>query len=125
MSLRWIIAVVPVFVFALLVQVFAPAASSLAMARASGDPLFSAVICQHSGAAPGETDAPGLPLSHDECCQLCQFVNSGAAPLAPQIAVVVSQIRPPTRVDWIFQAERLTYRAQRSRAQARAPPSLS
>jgi hypothetical protein len=95
------------------------------MARASSDPLFAAIICQHPGGDADQTHAPVLPLSHDECCQLCQFVHSGAAPVAPQLAAVVPQTRPTMRVDWIFSAERLTFSAQRSRAQARAPPCFS
>ena len=117
--------VLPVFLIALLVQVYAPVGSSLAMARASSDPIFAATICDHASDADGQSHAPGLPLSHNDCCPLCQFVHSGAAPLAPLLAVVVPQIRPAIRADWVFLAERQTYGAQRSRAQARAPPSIS
>ncbi len=51
------------------------------MARASSDPFFAAVLCARAG-EDGATHAPGLPLSHDDRCQLCQFVHSGAAPPA-------------------------------------------
>jgi len=107
---------------ALLAQLFAPAGSSLAMARASNDPLFAAATCQHAGGKSGQPQTPGLPSSHEDCCQLCHFVHSGAAPLTLQNSVFLPQILPPKRIDWIFVADRLSFRAQRSRAQARAPP---
>jgi membrane-associated protease RseP (regulator of RpoE activity) len=119
---RWLQWRLAVFLIALLAQVLAPAGSSLAMARASNDPLFAAATCEHAGGEAGRTQTPGLPLSHEDCCQLCHFVHSGAAPLAPQIPAFLPQIQPPKRIDWIFVADRATFRAQRSRAQARAPP---
>ena len=92
------------------------------MRRASSDPLFAAAICETIAGGPSQNQAPGLPPAHENCCQLCHFVHSGAAPVAPQIPVLVPNIPPPERIDWIFASDRVIVRAQRARAQARAPP---
>jgi hypothetical protein len=111
-----------VFLIALLTQIFAPAGSSLAMGRASSDPLFAVANCQTVRDGASQNQAPGLPPARENCCQLCHFVHSGAAPVAPQIPLLVPNIPPPEHIDWIFIADRVIVRAQRARAQARAPP---
>jgi hypothetical protein len=121
---RRIAAILPVFLIALLAQVFAPAGASLAMARASNASL-AAPICQTSGDRDGRNHTPGAPASHDDCCSLCQFAHSGAAPLPPQAVLIITQPNPAQRVEWILRADRLTHRAQRAHAQARAPPFFS
>ncbi len=113
----------PVFLIALLMQIFAPAGASLAMARAmQADPAGFAEICRPFDSSGDRTKAPGAPVSPDECCQLCHFVHSGAAPLTPQTALVIRPAPPMRRAVWSESVEHLADSGRYYHAPARAPP---
>ena len=122
MSILRLFAIVPI-VFALLVQVYAPVASSYAMA-ASTDPAASLIICQHDQTGTATDQAPGLPLSHDECCGFCTVAHAGALPLiVPAIVARFEAITRPT--DWSSWTSRLASSDVTEHARARAPPKVS
>ncbi|HUO55375.1 MAG TPA: DUF2946 family protein [Rhodoblastus sp.] len=113
-------AALPVFLIALLLQIFAPAGASLAMARAmQAAPLGFAPICGEINPAGGKNGAPVTP---DECCQLCHFVHSGAAPLAPQAILMVRPAPEMRRSAWSARADHLADNVRYYHAAARAPP---
>ena len=116
--MRRAFAIIPLFVAALLAQIYAPVGSSLAMGRAQA--LGLAPLCVTQGAPDGET-----PRAPDPCCDLCAFVMSGAAPLPPAATPVVFHRPQPRRIAWTLPAGRIAVVARRKNAQARAPPSAS
>lgn len=69
-------------VLALIVQIVAPTAASVAMVTAAADPLAGAWICGHDEAPSGE-----LPTA--DACRLCDLVCHGAGfaetPTAPVV----------------------------------------
>ncbi|MCW2286560.1 hypothetical protein M2323_004357 [Rhodoblastus acidophilus] len=114
---RRILAILPVFLVALLVQAYAPVGSARAIAHAQHHAVAAPCPMHARQPAAPQPHAPGPP------CDLCAFVFSGAAPLAfdaPQI-----EVRPvaPHRVDWVLPEERKFVGPRRVTAQARAPPS--
>jgi hypothetical protein len=117
-GLRRAFAIIPLFVAALLAQIYAPVGSSLAMGRAQG--VGVAPICAAHGAPDRET-----PRAPDACCDLCAFVMSGAAPLPPAATPVAVHRPEPRRIAWAFPERRVFAAARRQTAQARAPPPAS
>lgn len=59
-------------VLALIVQIVAPTAASVAMVTAAADPLAGAWICGHGGAL---SDEEGTPTA--DACRLCDLVCHG------------------------------------------------
>jgi hypothetical protein len=119
----------PIVMFALAVQIFAPIGACWAASLAASDPLGAAVICHGNAAAgtqatPGDQTAPqGL---HRGCCSLCGVLHSGAPVDTPQpVVALLAFDRLATAVVW----HELRVDPVRSRAgspeQARAPPTLS
>ena len=123
--MRRILAYFPIIAVALLAQIYAPVGAGFAMARASSDPLFQTAICGQ-GQAPSDNGAPapGNPTSHDDCCALCHFVHSGAAPL-PQWTEVFVSAGVFHAVEWVTRAAPAACNAHRACPQARAPPQNS
>jgi hypothetical protein len=114
----------PVFLVALVVQIFAPIAACWAAGIAASDPLAAAVIC-HDNTASGspEGDQTGQHV-RDGCCSVCSVLQTGApidAPLATSIAIE----RPAERVAWLDFTSRLADVRAGSQHQARAPPYAS
>ena len=104
----------PIVLFALVVQIFAPIGACWAASIAASDPLAVAVICHGNGAAP--TDQSGQPghRAHDGCCSVCSVLQTGAPVDVPQIAAVAAVDRQVARVVWIaFTPERFAARAHR------------
>jgi len=107
----------------LLVQIFAPVGSTFAMA-ASTDPIAAFLICHHNDAGATTDQAPGLPLSHDDCCGLCTLAHAGALPtVAPAILVSFEPVSIAT--DWSTWTSVLSSADIAEHARARAPPHLS
>ncbi len=122
LAFRRTFVVLPIFLITLLAQVLAPVGAGFAMAAASSDPL-NAPICQHVDALPDHGQNPGAPASHDQCCPLCQFVHSGAAPLSPTPTAFAPGAVLPRRVAWVQPDARPTDGRLDANARARAPPS--
>ena len=78
----------PIVLFALAVQVFAPIGACWAAIIAASDPLAGAVIC-HGNAAPGsaQSDQTGPHSAHNGCCSVCSVLYTGAPVDTPQAAL--------------------------------------
>ena len=118
---RRILAVVPIFLIALLVQGYAPAGSARAIGRAHQQAVAPPCpMHAHQPTAPRETPhAPGA------VCDLCDFVFSGAAPVAFDIPQVRIDAVAPFRIAGPLPEARVFASPRREAAQARAPPSAS
>jgi hypothetical protein len=116
----------PIVLFALAVQIFAPIAACWAASIAASDPLSAAVIC-HGNATPGSVQdgQNGAQDQRQGCCSLCGVLHTGAPVHPPEGATVAQVDRPVTPVVW----HALTLDPAATRAgspeQARAPPTLS
>ncbi len=116
----------PIVLFALAVQIFAPIAACWVAAIATSDPLSAAVIC-HGNATPGssQNDQNGAQGAQHGCCSLCGVLHTGAPVDPPQAPTIAYVDRPVARVVW----HELTLDPTGARAgspeQARAPPALS
>ena len=114
----------PIVMFAMLVQIFAPIAACLAFSTISADPL-AGTICSHGSDASSpqnrETDPP--QQTQGVCCTLC-VVHAATPPPDPQ-AAAVSFARDATAVVWRGLGFGLPPFAVASHAQARAPPAIS
>lgn len=113
----------PVFLVALVVQVFAPIAACWAAGIAASDPLAAAVIC-HDSTGSGDQSDQGVPHVRDGCCSTCNVLQTGA-PVDPPPTIATAIERLPERVAWHDFVARLTNVRAGSQAQARAPPSIS
>ena len=80
----------PIVLFALAVQIFAPIGACWAASIAASDPLAQAVIC-HGNAAPGsaQSDQTGPHRAHDGCCSVCSVLHTGAPVDTPQTALIL------------------------------------
>jgi hypothetical protein len=116
--LRRVIAILPFFLTALLAQIYAPVGSALALGRASDTVAFAAAPC----AGAGDRRAPHTPGA---CCDLCEFVLSGAAPLAAAPPPLAARSAPARRIVWRMAAVRLAPSRPPRTFRARAPPFAS
>jgi hypothetical protein len=107
----------PIVLIALVVQIFAPIATS--------DPLHAASICSGLAASTtGQADQTGQHRAYDGCCSVCTVFHTGVSPGTPQ-ARVGTPYRQFLRVVWFERAADLFGRRTGSHAQARAPPQLT
>jgi len=116
----------PIVLFTLAVQIFAPIGACWAAAIAASDPLARAVIC-HGNAEPGSapSDQTGPHRAHDGCCSVCSVLHTGAPVDAPQTALALTFDRRAEALVWHqFALDPRTALAG-SPEQARAPPSIS
>ena len=116
----------PIILFALAVQIFAPIGACWAASIAASDPLAQAVIC-HGNAAPGsaQSDQTGPHRAHDGCCSVCSVLHTGAPVDTPQTALILIFDRHAAPVVWHAFSLDLAGSHSGSPAQARAPPFLS
>ena len=116
----------PIVLFALAVQIFAPIGACWAASIAASDPLAQAVIC-HGNAAPGsaQSDQTSPHRAHDGCCSVCSVLHTGAPVDTPQTALILVFDRQGTPVVWHAFAPDLAAFDGGSPAQARAPPAIS
>jgi DUF2946 family protein len=116
----------PIVLFALAVQIFAPIGACWAASIAASDPLAAAVIC-HGNAAPGsaQSDQTGQHRAHDGCCSVCSVLHTGAPVDTPQTALAFIFDRLAESVIWHVFSPDLFGSRSGSPAQARAPPSIS
>lgn len=111
---------------ALTVQVFAPVAGNVAVAKALGEASESIDLClKAAGSADDRQQTPGQLHSHRDACALCQAFCDGSAPLAARL--LSSGMAPVqwTALDWTLADGALPTPHHEHSRQARAPPSLS
>ena len=114
----------PIFLVALLVQVFAPIGACWAASLVASDPLAGTVICHGSmEAGTGQGDQTGH-AAYEGCCSVCNVLQTGAPVDTPEIAVVAVE-RQAVTVTWLDFAPDLADATAYSHAQARAPPIAS
>ncbi len=112
-------AVVPVFVLALLAQVFAP--GGLVM---RADAVASTAECSvmAGGAASHQQTPPGQRHHDHQCCLFCHLPQAvDPAPMAAAFAVPAPVARD---VSWTFDLAFVPLAHAAKNARARAPPSL-
>jgi Protein of unknown function (DUF2946) len=116
----------PIVLFALAVQIFAPVGACWAASIAASDPLARAVIC-HGNAAPGsaQSDQTGPHRAHDGCCSVCSVLHTGTPVDTPQTALIFTFDRQSEPVVWQALSPDLAGSRAGSPAQARAPPAIS
>jgi hypothetical protein len=78
--------------------------------------------CSHADHAPASKSAPHSP---DSACDLCDFVFSGAAPVAFDPPPTDFSRAAPHRLSWTLPTARIFASERRTTAQARAPPFAS
>lgn len=119
--LEWLL---PLALFALLLQIAAPVGASWFTAAALADPLPFTEICHNAtDAAPA-----GQGDDHRACdlnCMICCVLHAGAALDTPRAPALVAPTRQTTPVVWHGVALDLVRTRSGSNAQARAPPILS
>lgn len=115
----------PIVMFAVLMQLFAPIGATLALASANSDPLGFAPICSPLGNHGGEDGSSSAPVSHSACCPLCVLACAASNALAPAATPFVALQLSWQRVAWLTDRPVLSSRAGASHAQARAPPIQS
>lgn len=121
----------PIVLFALAVQIFAPIGACWAAGIAASDPLSAGLICHGNAGAGAQATDQGSDQTapqglHRGCCSLCGVLHTGVPVDAPQAsAAIVTFDCQATPVVW----HQLTLDPAGSRAgspeQARAPPALS
>ncbi len=117
---------IPVVMFAVLMQLFAPVGATMAAAAAFGDPLAFAPICSgQSDHAGNPDDQSGQPASHSTCCPLCVLAHAVSTGLAPAHAPFVALQLSYQRIVWLADRPAPRDRGGASTAQARAPPVFS
>ena len=116
----------PIVMFAVLMQLFAPIGATWAAASAYADPLAFAPICSgQSDHADSSGDSSGQPASHSTCCPLCVLAHAGSTALAPVEAPFVALQVSWQRVVWLADDPAPRARGSASTTQARAPPVQS
>ncbi len=116
----------PIVMFAVLMQLFAPIGATWAAASAYADPLGFAPICSGQSDHAGNTGDPsGQPASHSTCCPLCVLAHAGSTALTPTEAPFVALQVSGQRVVWLADDPAPRTRGSASHTQARAPPVQS
>lgn len=116
----------PIVLFALAVQIFAPIGACWAASLAASDPLARAVIC-HGNAADGSSqgDQTGPHRAHNGCCSVCSVLHTGAPLDTPQTALILDFDRAATAVLWEGFPAGAASSSVSSPPPARAPPFIS
>ncbi len=115
----------PIVLFALAVQIFAPIGACWAAGIAASDPLHAAPICSGGAASTSDqTGQTGQHRAHDGTCAMCCVAHAGASLDTPE-ATFAAPIRQPQRVVWLDAAPDRFGSRTGWHAQARAPPSNS
>ncbi|MBX9711710.1 MAG: DUF2946 domain-containing protein [Xanthobacteraceae bacterium] len=117
---------IPIVMFAVLMQMFAPIGATWAAASAYGDPLGFAPICSSQSDHDDTTgNSSGQPTSHSTCCPLCVLAHASSTALAPTDAPFAALQISWQRVVWLADHPVPLSRSGASHAQARAPPVYS
>ena len=117
---------IPIVIFSIMVQLFAPIAAFRMVAFAATDPLYMASTCSEMGSSE---DAPTAPAKtqHDQgsCCVFCVAAHSATVGGEPPATIFVSLQRLYQLVSWLEAADLMPAVRVGSNAQARAPPQLT
>lgn len=117
---------IPIVMFAILVQLFAPVGATWAAAAMASDPLAAFPICSSTSEAhTGGTADESQPVSHSTCCPLCVLAHAGAMALAAPDAPFVALQLSYQRVVWLAPQLSPLSSHESGHAQARAPPFSS
>jgi hypothetical protein len=116
----------PIFLFALLVQIIAPIGSSWAAAAAASNPLNVGEICHSGPSSAGSDEGGGQHHDHDASCVLCCGFSANAAPgVSPEPVAFIAPARFAGGIVWRDDAPQLTNARTGSNTKARAPPTVS
>lgn len=107
----------PLFLFALMVQIIAPIGASWAAAIVASDPLSVAEICRSN-----HSDQGGQRNEHYSGCSLCCFASASSVADTPALAVFAVPYRQLAGVAWQDQTLDLSLIRVGSHARAREPP---
>ncbi len=111
---------------ALIVQIWAPVGSSVAMVTATTDPFVDIIVCAQDQAALDRQDRPDpLLRHHGDACQLCQFVaGAGFAP-PPETPTLQTVDLAQEVADWAIRVEIPVAVRLLDHIRGRAPPLFS
>ncbi len=117
---------IPIVMFAVLVQLIAPIGAMRAVANAVSDPLYMASICSSmSESEDGHTMPSNGSAMHGGCCVSCGAGIGGATVLGSPPLVFVTLQSQYQCVVWLEALDTLPTVRAGSNAQARAPPFVS
>src|SRR3954447_13496536 len=96
--------VIPIVLFAVMVQLLAPISGFRAVAQVMSDPLAMAPIC--TGMTPGDGQTmPAHNPAQADCCAFCAAGHGGTAAIDPPVPVFVVLQRQYQRVVWLRATE--------------------
>ena len=117
---------IPIVLFSILVQLFAPIAAFRVVANAATDPLYMASICKDMVSSPDAQTAPAKTQhDHGDCCVCCAAGHGGSIAIDPPALVFVGLQRLYQQVSWLEAADPMPTVRFGSNAQARAPPQAA
>jgi Protein of unknown function (DUF2946) len=117
---------IPIVLFSILVQLFAPIAAFRVVANAATDPLYMASICKDMVSSPDAQTAPAKTQhDHGVCCVFCAGGHGGSIAIDPPSLVFVSLQRLYQRVSWLEARDPMPTVRVGSNTQARAPPQAA
>jgi Protein of unknown function (DUF2946) len=117
---------IPIVMFSIMVQLFAPIAAFRMVAFATTDPLYMASTCSEMASSEDAQTAPAK-TQHDQggCCVFCAAAHSAAVGAEPPAIIFVSLQRLYQLVSWLEAADVMPAVRVGSNAQARAPPQAA
>jgi len=111
---------------ALIVQIWAPVGSSVAMIQQAFDPLVGIIVCAHDQEIVDRQTSPDPLLAHHgDACGLCQLVAAGGYAPPPAVVQAVVPAERARRIEWRFTDEPVALARQLDHIRGRAPPSFS
>jgi hypothetical protein len=119
-------AFIPIVLFSIFVQLFAPIAAFGVVANAVSDPLYMTSICSGMASSADTQTAPAdTQHDHGDCCMFCAAGHGGSIAIDPPSPIFVTLQRRYQRVSWLEAAVPMPTLRVGSNTQARAPPSIS
>ena len=117
----------PVFLIALMVQIFAPIAASWTAAIAASDPLSFAEVCHNGTASAVNQQEDQGGQQHDQCdaCVICCLATVSVSIDTPRVDTLSVPCRVYAGTGWHDQALHVRSARYSSSTQARAPPLFS
>lgn len=132
MMRRRLEAIIPIVLFAIVMQLMAPIAAFRAVANAVSDPLYMATICSGMASMQGASVQDASPMDpattqqHGaKCCAYCGIGHGGTLAVDPPPLVFVTLQRQFQLVSWLEAEDPEPRLRAGSNAQARAPPTIS
>lgn len=111
---------------ALIVQIVAPVASSVAMVTAATDPFVGIVVCGEDLAVLDRQNGHAPLLAHrGDACALCQLVAGDGFALPPPAPIVADAPDAILATDWARRVEPVVAARLLDHIRGRAPPAFS